>query len=322
MCGAEPIDEATVAKIAAAAASFRQITESPFGADDEIGMLNLITPDSARSIMSEADFGHILDLSVDYFIGMPSFTAAGQPPYQIWMTNTPGGTVVDDSLGFGEQNELVSYSGDAISMYTHCGTHIDTLNHFGYNGRLWNGFDADTHLGSRHWMCCGAEKQPPIIARGVLLDVAGLHDVAVLPQSHAVGRADLEGAAKAQGVELRPGDVVMIRSGQMTLWDDPAAFIANEAGVDREGAEFLARAGAIMLGSDNLSFEQIPSSEEGNWLPVHTYLFAEAGVAIMEMVDLEALAAERIYEFCFIGAALKLRGATGAPMRPLAMPLR
>ena len=77
-----------------------------------------------------------------------------------------------------------------------------------------------------------------------------------------------------------------------------------------------------MLGSDNLSFEQIPSSEEGNWLPVHTYLFAEAGVAIMEMVDLEALAAERIYEFCFIGAALKLRGATGAPMRPLAMPLR
>jgi len=322
MCGAEPIDEATLAKIAAAAASFRQITESPFGEDDEIGMLNLITPDSARSIMSEADFGHILDLSVDYFIGMPSFTAAGQPPYQIWMTNTPGGTAVDDSNGFGEQNELVSYSGDAISMYTHCGTHIDTLNHFGYSGRLWNGFDADTHLGSRHWMRCGAERQPPIIARGVLLDVAGLHDVAVLPQSHAVGRADLEGAAKAQGVELRPGDVVMIRTGQMTLWDDPEAFCANEAGVDREGAEFLARAGAIMLGSDNLSFEQIPSSEEGNWLPVHTYLFAEAGVAIMEMVDLEALAAERIYEFCFIGAALKLRGATGAPMRPLAMPLR
>src|SRR5262245_33706654 len=140
MCGAEPIDEATVAKIAATAATFRQITKSPFGEDDEIGMLNLITPDSVRSIMAEADFGHIVDLSMDYFIGMPTFTAAGQPPYQIWMTNTPGGTTVDNSNGFGEQNALVSYSGDAISMYTHCGTHIDTLNHFGYRGTLWNGF--------------------------------------------------------------------------------------------------------------------------------------------------------------------------------------
>jgi kynurenine formamidase len=238
------------------------------------------------------------------------------------MTNTPRGTAVDDSTGFGEQNDLVGYSGDAISMYTHCGTHIDTLNHFGYGRKIWNGFDADEWLGARHWMCAGADKQPPIIARGVLLDIAALHGVDVLPQSYGIGAQDLGDAARRQGVEVRPGDVVLIRTGQMTLWDDPQAYITNESGLTREGAEHLALAGAAVIGADNLSLEQIPSTEEGNWLPVHTYLFAEAGIPIMEVVDTETLAQEEMYEFCFIGAGLKLRGATAAPMRPLAMPLR
>jgi kynurenine formamidase len=322
MCGTNFVDEATAARIAASAATFRKITESPFGPTDEIGMLNLITPEMARTVFSRADAGHTLDLSVDYFLGMPSFTAAGQPPYQIWMTNTPRGTANDDSTGFGAENELVGYSGDAISMYTHCGTHIDTLNHFGYGRKIWNNFDADELLGARHWMCAGADKQPPIITRGVLLDVAAMHGVDVLPQSYGITAKDLEDTARSQGVEVRPGDAVLVRSGQMTLWDDPQAYITNEAGMTRDGAEYLARAGAAVVAADNLSFEQIPSTEEGNWLPVHTYLFAEAGVPIMEVVDMEALSQERLYEFCFIGAGIKLRGATAAPMRPLAMPLR
>jgi kynurenine formamidase len=321
MCGTNFVDEATARKIAATAATFRQITSSPFGEDDEIGMLNLITPESMRAVMSRADAGHTIDLSVDYFLGMPSFTAAGQPPYQIWMTNTPRGTALDDSTGFGAQNELVGYSGDAVSMYTHCGTHIDTLNHFGYGTKIWNNFDADTYLGARHWQCAGADKQPPIIARGVMLDVAALHGVPVLPQSYGITAQDLADAARRQEVELRVGDVVLIRGGQMTLWDDPQAYITNEAGCTREAAEFLARSGAAVVCSDNLSFEQIPSTEEGNWLPVHTYLFAEAGIPIMEVVDMEQLSQEELYEFAFIGAGIKLRGATAAPMRPLAMPL-
>ena len=269
-------------------------------------MLNLMTPASMAAVMSRADATTTIDLSVDYFLGMPSFTAAGQPPYQISMTNTPRGTSLDDSTGFGEQNELVGYSGDAISMYTHCGTHIDTLNHFGYGRKIWNGFDADEYLGARHWLCAGADKQPPIIARGVMLDVAALHGVDVLPASYGIGSGDLRDAANRQGVELRPGDVVLVRTGQMTLWDDAQAFMTNEAGVTRDGAEFLAKSGAIVVGADNLSFEQIPSTEEGNWLPVHTYLFAEAGVTIMEVVDMERLA-ERA-----LRVLLRRRGAQAA----------
>jgi kynurenine formamidase len=322
MCGTSYVNEDTAHKIAAAAATFRQITKSPFGEGDEIGMLNLMTPATMASVLSRADATTTVDLSVDYFLGMPSFTAAGQPSYQISMTNTPRGTSLDDSTGFGEQNELVGYSGDAISMYTHCGTHIDTLNHFGYGRKIWNGFDADEYLGARHWMCAGADKQPPIIARGVMLDIAALHGVDVLPASYGIDSGDLRDAAARQGVEVRPGDVVLVRTGQMALWDDAQAYMTNEAGVTRDGAEFLAKSGAIVVGADNLSFEQIPSTEEGNWLPVHTYLFAEAGVTIMEVVDMQRLAELELYEFCFVGAGLKLRGATGAPIRPLAMPLR
>jgi kynurenine formamidase len=237
------------------------------------------------------------------------------------MTNTPRGTVINDPLGIGsEQEELVSYSGDAISMYTHTGTHIDTLNHFGYHNQIWNGFNADDQLGNRNWNVCGPEKQPAIIARGVMLDIPALLDVDVLPESYGIGEKDLRSALKRQKTELRLGDVVMVRTGQMTLWPGDA-YIKNEGGITRAGADFLARSGAAVIGADNLSLEQIPSTEDGNWLPVHTFLMAEAGIPIMEVVDLESLAQQELFEFCFIGAGIKFRGATAAPIRPLAMPL-
>src|SRR5258708_33626566 len=110
----------------------------------------------------------------------------------MWMTHTPRGTVLYDAPGAGaEGNELVTYSGDVFSMYTHCGTHIDTLNHFGYHGKIFNNFSADEPLGSRHWQVAGADKHPPMLARGILLDVAALHGVDMLPASYAIGSKDL-----------------------------------------------------------------------------------------------------------------------------------
>ena len=155
----------------------------------------------------------------------------------------------------------------------------------------------------------------------MLLDVAALHGVDVLPGSYGIGAQDLRDAARHQGVELRTGDVVLVRTGQMTLWPDPA-YAENELGLTREGAEFQARSGTIVVGADNLALEQIPSTEEGNWLPVHTYLLAEARVPLLEVVDLQRLSEEKLFEFCFIGACLRLRGATGAPLRPMSMPFQ
>ena len=321
MCVTCYVDAAMKDKVVAYNAEFHKASKSPFGRDDEIGMLNLIDAESRSAIMSRADPSHVFDLSVDHFVGMPGWFGAGDPNYQIWMTHTPGGEIAGNSMGVSLQaNQLVSYSGDGVSMYTHCGTHIDTFNHFGYSGEIFNGFTAAEHLGSRAWTKCGAEKHPPIFARGVLLDIAALHGVAVLPPSHPIGEADLKDCLKHQNVVLQAGDVVLIRTGQMTLWPD-IAFVRDTPGLNREGAEYLAKHGAIMVGADNLTLEQTPSAHELNFLPVHTYLLAEAGVPILEMAYLEDLAAARVYEFAFFGACIKLRGATGAPMRPVAMKL-
>jgi kynurenine formamidase len=309
--------------IAARRAQAGSPSKSPFGPDDEIGMLNLITPESRRRVLQAVDPGRVFDLSVDYFVGMPSWTANGDMSFQVWLNHTPAGTLIDDSPGVGrEVNERVSYSGESIAMYTHTGTHIDSLCHWGYGGTIWNGFTEAEHLGSRHWTVAGTDKQPPIVARGVLLDIAGLHEVDDLPDSHPIGRADLEAACARQNVEVRAGDVVLVRTGRMNRWPSVSEYLAPAPGLNLEGAAMLAEAGAIVIGADNVALEMIPPETPDHWSPVHTYLLAECGVAILELAWLEELAAARVYEFAFVAACMRIRGATGAPIRPLAMPFQ
>jgi kynurenine formamidase len=298
---------------------------SPWGPQDQLGRLNLITPASRAEVLSRllAD-GRVYDLGVEYHKGMPSWDLLGDPTYQLWMTHTPQGTVVDNPLALGhEMHRAVSYSGDAVTMYTHTGTHIDTLSHFGLHGELWNGFRPEQHLGDSGWKVAGAELTPPIVARGVLIDVPALLKVEVLPDSHVITPEQLKAALARQGVSLRRGDAVFVRTGRMRFINDRERYLRPEPGIGLAAAKWLVESqGAMLIGSDNLSLEVFPVEGPGNWVPVHTYLEAEQGVAIMEVVDLEQLAQDRVYEFAFIGASLKLRGATGAPMRPLAFPLR
>ena len=138
-----------------------KVSKSPWGADDEIGRLNWITPESQKEILERLDGTKVFDLSVDYFIGMPSWSAAGDPKFDMWMTHTPQGSINDNLSGAGpEVHEKYSYCGDSIALYTHCGTHMDTLNHLGFFGCFWNGWTAEKDLGSRHWMVGGTEKYP------------------------------------------------------------------------------------------------------------------------------------------------------------------
>ncbi|TDK41358.1 cyclase family protein [Antarcticimicrobium luteum] len=309
---------------APAAADTATVGSSPWGPADELGALNLMTEASRAAILSRLDGGRAFDLSVEYFIGMPGWHAAGDPRYQFWMTHTPRGAAISDPLGVGEEiGAHVSYTGSAISMYTHTGTHIDALNHFGLDGRIYNHFAADDHLGDTGWTVTGAETIPPIVARGVLIDVAGAKGLAMLPEGYRITRDDLIAALAAQGTELAKGDVVLIRTGRMADYEDAGAYMHNPPGLGIAAARFLAEdSGAMIVGADNLSFEAFPSEIEGNYVPVHTYLLAQQGVPIMELVYLEELAAEGLHEFAFIGGSLKLRGADAAPMRPVALPIK
>jgi len=300
-----------------------KVGKSPWGPDDEIGRLNLMTEASKASVLSRISGGDVYDLSVEYFTGMPGWFPAGDPRYTFWMTHTPQGTVNSDPMNVGkEMNEHVSYSGSAISMYTHTGTHIDALNHFGLDGKIYNGFDADKDLGDRGWNKTGAETIPPIVARGVLIDVAAAQGVEVLPPNFRIGKKEIQSALKSQKITLETGDVVLIRTGKMFNYKNTEAYLEAPAGLGMTGARYLVEQGAMVIGGDNLSLEAFPSEIEGNYLPVHTYLLAQHGIPIMELVNLEKLSQNKIYEFAFIGGSLKLRGADAAPMRPIAIPIK
>jgi kynurenine formamidase len=311
-------------KVALAQKSSEEAGISPWGPEDEIGTLNMMTQSSRLAVLSKIASGKVYDLSTEYFVGMPSFHTLGDPPYQYWLTHTPHGTVVDNPNGLGEQmNRKVSYTGDAISLYTHMGTHIDALNHFGLNGKIWNGFTPEKHLGDKGWKKTGAETIPPIIARGILIDIPTYKGVENLPLNYRISAADLKGALQKQKVQLQRGDVVLIRTGQGKHYQNANQYLHEYPGINLEAVKWLVEEQEIMLlGADNLSFEAFPPERSDNWVPVHTYLLAEKGVMFLEQMQLESLAAERVYTFAFIGASLKLRGASGSPMRPIAMPIK
>jgi kynurenine formamidase len=290
----------------------------------EIGRLNWITPDTNKAILEHLDGSHLFDLNVDYFIGMPSWVAAGDPPYGIWMTHTPDGSIHDNLSGVGSHvHERYSYCGDSIHLYTHCGTHVDTLNHLGHDGMFWNGWTADKDLGSRIWTKGGLDKYPPIIARGVLLDVAGMHGVDELEAGYGITPKDLQDTIAKQGVELRKGDVPLVRTGRMRAWPDFDGYLQRPPGITLPSAKWLCEeAGAMCIAGDSIGLEVMPWDEPDAFLPVHAYMFATAGAQIIEVVDMEEIAAEKQYEFAFLGFPMKLRGATGAPMPSYAVPLK
>lgn len=297
---------------------------SPWGKSDEIGTLNMMSDQRNLALFSKIKTGKVYDLGVEYFVGMPGFTALGDPAYQFWLTHTPRGTVVGDITHQGdEMNRKVSYTGDAISMYTHTGTHIDALAHFGLDGHIWNGYTADEHLSDRGWDKGGAEKIPPLIGKGVLIDVPAYRGVEALPGNYVISLGELQQLIKSQQLQINKGDIVFVRTGVMKyFYSDKEKFMNNTPGMSMEAIKWLVEEKGVMtLGADNLSVEVMPSGNGKNWLPGHTYLLAEKGVMFIELLYLEELSAAKVKDFLFIGLPLKLRGASGAPMRPIAIPL-
>lgn len=276
--------------------------KSPWGPHDEIGRLNWMTPDTQAALLRRADATRFYDLAVSYVMGMPSWTELGDPKYDIWLTHTP-------------QGEGHEYSGTAFTMYSHVGTHICSLNHLGRDGHFWNGWTDATHLGSRAWRVGG--DYPPIIARAILLDIARSKGVDCLPASYAITPSDLVAAG---GDRLAQGDLALIRTGRMSMWPDPEAFMRAPPGLGMDGARWLAGSGAMAVGVD-AGGEALPPEEPGTFLPVHSYLLAEEGMPIIENLWLETLSAQSEREVVLIAAPLKLIGSTGCPVRPIALGL-
>lgn len=263
------------------------------------------------NVFEQVQNAHVHDLGQPYFVGMPHHPA--HPPFLFGLTKKHGDLVLD-----GE----VSSSADAIALGTHVGTHIDALCHFSCGGKMYGGMEAaanQTHTAGMKLL--SVDTIAPILRRGVLLDIAGNRGLDALPPDFTVTPRHLDQAVERQGVVIGPGDVVLLRTGWGAFWNDPVRYITGGhgsqptgPGPERDGAEWLSSRGIFAAGSDTVAFERVPSG-----MAVHVHLLVESGIHIIEALNLEQLAADRVYEFLFVAIPLKIRGATGSPIRPVAI---
>jgi kynurenine formamidase len=215
-----------------------------------------------------------------------------------------------------------SASNEMISIGGHTGTHIDALCHVSHQGKLFGDVDAqEAQVGGR-FKTHGVETIPITFCRGVLLDIAGLHGVDVLETGSPITARDLEQAAERQEIQVGEGDVVLIRSGWPVYWNDPHTFLGHEKGVpgpDESAAAWLAERKIRMTGAETIAYEWIPAERGHALLPVHRILLVENGIHIIEVLNLTELAKDQVYEFLFVLCPLKIVGATGIPVRPVAV---
>ena len=205
-----------------------------------------------------------------------------------------------------------------VVMPEHSGTHIDALAHQAENLMLHGGVHVDSGVQtSAGFRVLGIDKMAPIVGRGVLLDVAGAHR---LEPEHAITPEELQRAAAAAGVEIQGGDVVLVRTGYGALWGEPDQYL-RAAGVSAAGSRWLAERNVRVVGADNVAWDVVgpTDAELGVTLPGHVLLLVRSGIPIIENLNLEELSAAKVYEFGFVCLPLKMRGATGSPVRPIAM---
>lgn len=247
------------------------------------------------------------DLAQPYFIGMPHHPV--HPPYLFSLVKKHGDYVT---------REGASSASEAVALGGHVGTHIDALCHFSCGGKLHDGTAAaDVQSYPAGLGRLSVDTIAPIFRRGVLLDIAGQEGMDTLPVDFEVTPSHLDAAARAAGVEVRKGDVVLVRTGWARFWEDAARYISQVKGPGpgAPGARWLSERGVFAAGSDTVAFEKVPDPE----MPVHVHLLVENGIHIIECLNMEQLAAERVHEFVFVAVPLKIRGGTGSPIRPMAL---
>lgn len=286
--------------------------------------MTVAAPESVLDAARLVREGRIYSLARERFRGMPLFP--GHPHFEVLTFRTPQGLRAAREEPWGPGNEAgLGYMSELVFGTTHTGAHIDARAHMtvGPDDR-WFGGSALTDLGDFGPLKGDAAELPPIWARGLLYDVPARRGVEFLPRGEPVTAGELRDVGSAQGIEEPgPGDVVLVRTGYMSHWPDAGRMAEHRGpGPDVSAALWLAERGVLATGSDTETYEVQPAPDPGtpaNPQPVHTALLIERGIYLMESLDLEALARDRVYEFLFVALPLKIRGATGSMIDPIAV---
>ena len=289
---------------------------SEFGADDQRGAINRLTPQKVLEANQLVTDGNVYQLGRIYEQGMP---IPGKRHYSLTIPELPTYPVNPKDKNQGVANdELVS--GEIGQV----GTQFDGLGHVGvhHDGKdlFYNGFDLK-EFGSPYGLRkLGIEKVGAFYTRGVLLDVSRARGVRRLAGGESVTAQDLESALEMSGAEIREGDAVFIHTGHGQLWMvDNEAYGITEPGINMEAAKWLTDKKICLVGADTWAIEVVPPEDPQRPYPVHQWNLVRHGVYHLENLDLSDLAADKVYEFAFIFSPLRLKGATGSPGNPIAV---
>ena len=232
--------------------------------------------------------------------------------FRVTQYRTPKALTSGASPGF-------DFSMDVITASPHLGTHVDGLAHISCHGRMFGGHQLADVYGDFGWAANGMEHSRPVIGRGVLIDIARARGVEHLPDRYEITPDDVQAALRAQGTEIRRGDSVLVRTGWMKAWyeSDADTYFASQPGVGPDASLWLYDQGMVMLGTDTSGTEVIPMPDPER--TTHGVMLVERGVHLIEIMDLESVAQEELYEFLFICLPLRIHGATGSWIRAVAV---
>lgn len=253
----------------------------------------------------------VIDLGRPLRIGMPQ--SPNHPEFRHTLARRHGDMVRADGG---------SAASDFISTGTHVGTHVDALAHVSHDGLMHGEVDAHAAQIGGRFESHGIHTFTPFVGRGVLLDIPAVKGADACPPGYEISPDDLAAAEASQGTPVRAGDAVLVRSGWAQHWEDRATYQGQNSGVPgpgEAGAYWLTDREPTVVGADTIAFEHLAPGAGHTKLPAHRVLLVERGVNIIETLDLEELAAAGLYEFLFVLNPLNIWGATGAPVRPLAI---
>jgi len=281
---------------------------SRWGPDDQRGAANRLTPAKVLEAKNLIRQGRVYQLGRVYESGMPVF---GTRHYSLRIPQAFG------PLG---KNQITYHDEIVSGELGQIGTQFDGLGHIGIGDLYYNGNRRSDFATAEGLTRLGVEQVGAFVTRGLLIDVARYKGVEQLQGSYEITVADLKGALQRQGTSIDAGDVVLIHTGWGTLWmKDNARFTQTEPGIGLAAGQFLVDEEIAMVSADNWGIEVVPNPDASLAFPVHQLLVTRNGIYNLENIVSEELARDAVYEFAFIFAPLRLKGATGSPGNPIAI---
>jgi kynurenine formamidase len=274
-----------------------------WGSDDERGTANYVTSEVTARAAALVRTGRVYPLSIPLEANAPIWPTRHKNWHVATFRNLAG-----PGPGGAE---------DILMMHTHGTTHVDALCHVFADGKLYNGFAADGSIDGTGAQRNAISNVGALVTRGLLVDLAGHRGEPHLRQDHVITPEELESVLAARGLAARSGDVLLVRTGWMSVWQgDPARFDRAQPGIGIDAARWAGEREIVALGADNSAVEAFPVP---GGLAVHLEFIRNQGGYLIELLDLDALAADGVYEFMFVLAPLRIARGLGSPVTPVAI---